>query len=92
MDAKLVKALKAAHAWQLKLNASPLTAPADLASAQVHPDSYIRLLGHLAFLAPDIQQAILDGRQPAGLTVKRLLACKLPIDWAAQRSMLGFAG
>jgi site-specific DNA recombinase len=92
VDPKLVKALKAAHAWQLKLNASPLTAPADLASAQVHPDTYIRLLGHLAFLAPDIQQAILDGRQPAGLTIKRLLACKLPIDWAAQRTMLGFAG
>ena len=92
VDAKLVKALKAAHAWQLKLNASPLSAPADLASAQVHPDSYIRLLGHLAFLAPDIQQALLDGHQPAGLTIKRLLACKLPVDWASQRKMLGFAG
>jgi len=92
VDAKLVKALKAAHAWQLKLSASPLSAPADLASAQVHPDSYIRQLGHLAFLAPDIQQAILDGHQPAGLNIKRLLACKLPIDWASQRKMLGFAG
>ena len=92
LDSKLVKALKAAHAWQLKLNASPLTAPADLASAQVHPDSYIRLLGHLAFLAPDIQQAILDGYQPAGLTIKRLLACKLPLEWSAQRKILGFAG
>lgn len=91
VDVKLVKALKAAHDWQLKLKASPLSAQADLASAQVHPDSYIRQLGHLAFLAPDIQQAILDGHQPAGLTVKRLLACKVPLGWAAQRTMLGFA-
>ncbi len=89
---KLVKALKAAHAWQLKLNASPLTAQADLASAQVHSDSYIRQLGQLAFLAPDIQQAILDGYQPAGLTIKRLLACKLPLEWSAQRKIFGFAG
>ncbi len=92
LDIKLVKALKAAHAWQLKLNASPLTPQTYLASAQVHPDSYIRQLGQLAFLAPDIQQSILDGHQPAGLTIKRLLACKLPLEWSAQRTMLGFAG
>lgn len=91
VDIKLVKALKAAHAWQLKLNASPLTAQADLTAAQVHPDSYIRQLGQLAFLAPDIQQAILDGHQPAGLTIKRLLASKLPLEWSAQRKVLGFA-
>jgi site-specific DNA recombinase len=91
VDIKLVKALKAAHAWQLKLNASPLTAQADLTAAQVHPDSYIRQLGQLAFLAPDIQQAILDGHQPAGLTIKRLLASKLPLEWSAQRKALGFA-
>jgi hypothetical protein len=90
VDTKLVKALKAAHAWQLQLSASPLSAPADLAAAKAHPDSYIRQLGQLAFLAPDIQQAILDGHQPAGLTVKRLLACKLPLEWEAQRTVLGF--
>lgn len=91
VDAKLVKALKSAHAWQLHLNASPLSTPTDLAAAKVHPDSYIRQLGYLAFLAPDIQQAILDGHQPAGLTVRRLLTSKLPLDWAAQRKLLGFA-
>jgi hypothetical protein len=43
----------------------------------------------LAWLAPDIVEAILDGRQPKALTVKRLLA-KLPMDWADQRRALGF--
>lgn len=43
----------------------------------------------LAWLAPDITEAILEGRQPRGLTVKRLLA-KLPMDWEEQRWVLGF--
>ena len=43
----------------------------------------------LAWLAPDIVEAILDGRQPKQLTLKRLLA-KLPMDWAEQRKALGF--
>lgn len=38
----------------------------------------------LAWLAPDIVEAILEGRQPRSLTVKRLLA-KLPMDWVEQR-------
>jgi DNA invertase Pin-like site-specific DNA recombinase len=45
----------------------------------------------LAFLAPDIVEAILDGRQPAGLTAARLLRIPdLPVSWAAQRRILGF--
>jgi len=43
----------------------------------------------VAWLAPDIVEAILDGHQPKQLTVKRLLA-KLPMDWAEQRKALGF--
>ena len=43
----------------------------------------------LAFLAPDIVQAIYDGRQPLGLKVKAASA-DLPLDWVAQRRALGF--
>ena len=38
----------------------------------------------LAWLAPDIVEAILDGHQSKHLTVQRLMA-KLPIDWVEQR-------
>lgn len=89
-DPKLVDALKSAHSWQVKLNASPLAVPDTLAKAEVHPDSYIRRLSRIAFLAPDIQRAILDGRQPAGLTIKKLLGTNLPLDWGQQRKLLGF--
>jgi len=42
------------------------------------------------FLAPDIQQAILEGRQPPALTLDQLLRMRLPTDWAEQRRTLCF--
>ena len=46
----------------------------------------------LAFLAPDITEALLDGRQPEGLTAGALYrTADLPRDWAAQRKLLGFS-
>ena len=44
----------------------------------------------LAFLAPDIVQAIVDGSQPDTLTLQRLKQLgTLPHDWEAQRIALG---
>ncbi len=44
---------------------------------------------HCAFLAPDIVEAILDGRQPRDLTLQKLLT-NLPTSWAKQRKRFGF--
>jgi DNA invertase Pin-like site-specific DNA recombinase len=44
----------------------------------------------LAFLSPRIQVAILDGRQPVGLSLERILASDLPFGWAEQEQLLGF--
>ena len=47
----------------------------------------------LAFLAPDIVEAILRGRQPAGLTSEKLKRLRnLPKSWEEQRELLGFTG
>jgi len=43
-----------------------------------------------SYLAPDIIEAILAGRQPRSLTRRRLATIDLPIDWRQQRQMLGF--
>jgi hypothetical protein len=43
----------------------------------------------LAFLAPDLKQAILDGRLPPGLSLQRLMRGELPVSWEAQRRLLG---
>ena len=46
----------------------------------------------LSYLAPDITQAILEGRQPRDLTAEKLLAhSRLPLAWRDQRTALGFA-
>jgi site-specific DNA recombinase len=46
----------------------------------------------LAFLAPDIAEAILSGDQPLELTANRLrLIGTLPLEWNRQRELLGFA-
>jgi hypothetical protein len=44
----------------------------------------------LAFLAPDIVAAILEGRQPADFTLDRALKTKRPLSWADQRASWGF--
>ena len=47
---------------------------------------------NLALLAPDIVEAIFAGRQPIELTAKRLKRIRdLPLSWAEQRRVLGFA-
>jgi site-specific DNA recombinase len=43
-----------------------------------------------AFLAPDIVEAILDGRQPSNLSLERLTGSGLPLSWIVQRKQLGF--
>jgi site-specific DNA recombinase len=50
---------------------------------------YLRARIGLAFLAPDLQAAILEGRQPASLSVAQLIRDDLPMDWAAQRRLFG---
>jgi len=50
------------------------------------PDtSHRRRLVRLAFLAPDLQRAILAGEQPEHLTLARFLDSDLPLSWTAQR-------
>lgn len=61
-------------------------------SGKAPTSSYERRLWPLVFLAPDIQQAILEGRQPPALTLDQLLKMRLPTDWAEQRRTLCFDG
>lgn len=55
-------------------------------------DPHMVRQARLAFLAPDIVAAILQGRQPAHLNSKALLRVpSLPLDWGEQRRALGFS-
>ena len=49
---------------------------------------YIRRLIDLAFLSPQLVEAILQGRQPVELTATRLTELDLPLSWTEQHSLL----
>ena len=57
------------------------------------PASEVSRILPFAFLAPDIVRAILAGEHPVTLTAERLKRLPLlPLDWAEQRTLLGFTG
>jgi DNA invertase Pin-like site-specific DNA recombinase len=84
-DPVLIRALRQAHA----LLDRDATGRPILHAAPRSP--YAQKLVRLAFLAPSLQTAILEGRQPQGLTLTHLLAAEIPLDWAAQRAKFGIA-
>ena len=90
-DQSLVRILARANQFLERLNSDPKLTAAELARSEGLNKSYVSRLVRLAFLAPDIVTAILDGRQPADLTANKLMAdTRLPIDWTEQRRVLGF--
>jgi DNA invertase Pin-like site-specific DNA recombinase len=91
-DARLIKLLIAAHRFNAALLSSADVPFAALAKQEGVSRSYFTRLVRLSYLAPDITQAIVDGRQPPDLTADKLLAhSRLALAWHEQRMLLGFA-
>jgi site-specific DNA recombinase len=91
-DARLVKLLIRARRFNATLLDSDGVPFAALAKRQGVSPSYFTRLVRLSYLAPDITEAILDGRQPRDLTADKLLAhSRLPLGWHEQRTVLGLA-
>ena len=91
-DAPLIKAIVKAHRFNDGLLRSGASKFADLAKSEKLHRSYYSQILRLAYLAPDITTAILEGRQPLGLTATMLIEHPaLPLSWQAQRAALGFA-
>jgi site-specific DNA recombinase len=91
-DARLLKLLIRARRFNATLVSSGGAPFAALAEREGVSPSYFTRLVRLSYLAPDITQAILDGRQPRDLTADKLLAHSLlPLAWHEQRRVLGFA-
>jgi DNA invertase Pin-like site-specific DNA recombinase len=91
-DARLIKLLIRARCFNTALVGSDRVPFAALAEREGVSPSYFTRLVRLSYLAPDITEAILDGRQPRDLTASKLLAhSRLPLGWHKQRIVLGFA-
>ena len=91
-DPRLIRLLIRASRLNAALVRSDGASFAALAEREGVSRSYFTRLVRLSYLAPDIKQAILDGRQPRNLTADKLLAhSRLPLAWNEQLTLLGFA-
>jgi site-specific DNA recombinase len=90
-DPDLIALVADARRWMEDLIRGRAASVAEITEReQLRPGNVSRILP-LAWLAPDIAKAILEGRQPADLTAKRLRALpELPLEWSTQRRLLGF--
>jgi hypothetical protein len=90
IDNTMIKALARAHRWKRMLESGEFATVQDLAAAEKINPSYLARVLRLTLLAPDIVEAILDGRQPAELQLEDLLV-RFPVEWGRQVSNFGFA-
>ncbi len=86
----LALAITRAHHWKELLDSGKFASISELAQAIGLDVSYAARLFRLTFLAPDIIEAILDGKEPDGLSM-RILAKPISLHWREQREELGFA-
>ena len=82
-DSTLVKALARAFRWRRMMETGRYGTIDELAAAEKINSSYVSRLLRLTLLAPAIVDAILDGRQPDGMTLPGLMD-PFPVEWAQQ--------
>ena len=93
LDAPMIKTLGKAFYWKRLLEEGRYATTTDLARSLKLEPGWVAEVLRLTLLAPDIVEAILDGRQPRPLNLQTLRGRhdSLPRDWAEQREVLGFA-
>jgi hypothetical protein len=84
VDNALVKALARAFRWRRMLEEGRYGTIDEIAAAERINDSYVSRVLRLTLLAPDIIEAILDGRQPPDTEMHQLLR-PFSVRWEEQR-------
>jgi site-specific DNA recombinase len=80
----LVKASARGRNWYEKLTSSNGMSLNELAQEYGVNDRYASRILRFAFLAPDIIEAFLEGRQSKGMTLKKAFS-DMPLNWDKQR-------
>jgi hypothetical protein len=88
-DETLIKALVPRTRWRRQIESGEAKSITDLAEQESVTVAYICRLLPITCLAPDIVEAILDGRQPKGLRLAVLLG-NGPMAWEEQRASWHF--
>ena len=87
VDNAMVKAIARAFRWREMLENGTYATIREIAAAEKVNESYVGRVLRLTLLAPAIIEAILGGRQPAGLQLDRLLR-RFPVGWREQSAAL----
>lgn len=85
----LIKIVVRAHNWYQRILRGELSGAWSIARATGLDERYVRRVLQCAFLAPDIVESILEGRQPAQMTFDRF-RYPVPVEWSVQREVLWF--
>ena len=87
-DPALIKAIARGRVWFEEIAIGRTRSLQELAKRDGISRRYIRRLVGLAFLSPQLVEAILQGGQSIELTATRLTELDLPLDWTEQHKLL----
>ena len=87
IDRALVRAVALARSWSIRLASGDAPSLKTLAMSEGYCDHYAARLLPLAWLAPDLVELILQGRQPAAISLGALTRRQLPVLWEEQRQL-----
>lgn len=89
-DPKLIRLITRSHDWAMRLISGRAKSIQEIAEAEEVTSTYVTRLAYVGLLAPDLIQAIVQGKQPPTLTAHTLANLgTLPLDWNEQRRLLG---
>jgi len=89
-DPTLLKALARAFRYQRMLDEGRYASISEMAGAEKLDRGYLGRLLQLTLLAPDIVEAIVEGKQPQGVTLLTMMG-PLPVEWVVQRQAVAGA-
>jgi hypothetical protein len=84
VDNAMVKAIARAFRWRKLLETGVRSTVEEIAAAEAINSSYVGRVLRLTLLAPDIIETIIDGRQPAEMTLAVLMR-PFAVEWTEQR-------
>ena len=87
IDSTLVKALARAFRWRRMMESGVVSTVGEIAVREKINKSYVSRVLRLTLLAPQIVEAILDGRQAPEVTLRGLMGA-FPVEWGEQKQFL----
>jgi hypothetical protein len=86
-DNAMIKALARSFRWREMLEQGAHATITELARAERIDHGYVGRILRLTLLAPEIIEAILEGRQPSEISLAPLMR-SFPVSWVEQRAVI----